>query len=94
METLLWLDDERDPHGEFQDWVKKYSFGVDNIRWVKDYTEFTEWIELNGLPKQISFDHDLADEHYAPIEHWSEKYDKWAESQKFQEKTGHDCAKW
>jgi hypothetical protein len=46
------------------------------------------------MPYFISFDHDLADEHYAPEEHWNDKYDSWAESQNFKEKTGYECAKW
>lgn len=32
---------------------------------VKTYDEFVEYILKNGLPDKISYDHDLADEHYA-----------------------------
>ena len=30
---------------------------------VKNYDEFTEYIEKNGIPDYISFEHDLAPEH-------------------------------
>lgn len=60
---------------------------------VKDYKEFTDCIDKLGLPYLISFDHDLADEHYN-VEAMDKKedYDKLYE--KFGEKTGLDCAKW
>jgi len=66
------------------------------IRWevVRNYSEFVSIIEEKGLPSKISFDHDLADEHYAPREFWDEKYNDWVKNQNFLEKTGHDCAKW
>lgn len=47
------------------------------------------------MPLLISFDHDLADEHYTPQEYWDD-YDKskaYQESQSYKEKTGLDCAK-
>lgn len=47
---------------------------------VKSYDEFCFCIETHGLPKMISFDHDLADVHY------NGDYST--------EKTGYDCAKW
>jgi len=59
MEKLLWLDDMRDPYT--RTWVEDFSpigFNVD-INWVKNYSEFIEWIEINGLPDAICFDHDL-----------------------------------
>jgi hypothetical protein len=51
METLLWLDDNRNP--EFH-----VTFNG-NIIWVKSYDEFNSWIEANGLPTKVSFDYDL-----------------------------------
>lgn len=96
MKKLLWLDDKRDP---FQGkWIEYYSpqfvGNEDNIIWVKNYQEFTDWITENGLPYKICFDHDLADEHYAPEEFWDDKYNDWAITQNFKEKTGYECAKW
>lgn len=60
---------------------------------VRNYDEFVETIQKKGLPKLISFDHDLADEHYAPEHEW-DNYDDWAERSNFKEKTGYDCAKY
>jgi hypothetical protein len=67
-----------------------------NWKWsiVRSYDEFVTFIETNGLPEFISFDHDLADEHYAPKEFWDDKYNDWAAGQNFKEKTGLECAKW
>ena len=60
---------------------------------VRNYDEFVNFIRKNGLPNIISFDHDLADEHYSSDMHAStEVYNKNYET--FQEKTGMDCAKW
>lgn len=60
---------------------------------VRNYNEFVKTIEEKGVPELISFDHDLAHEHYAPEEHW-DNYDTWVVAQNFREKTGHDAAKW
>lgn len=63
---------------------------------VKNYNEFVNYIQKNGLPDVISFDHDLADEHYTPREYWDDyKLSKEYQDQKsYSEKTGNDCAKW
>lgn len=55
---LLFLDDIRNPHLQYQ-----YNRGMDpsEITWVKSYDEFCDWIEENGLPEEVSFDHDLGD---------------------------------
>jgi len=65
------------------------------LEWVivRNYDEFIKFISKNGLPEMISFDHDLADEHYsndmyAGAEVYNKNYDH------FTEKTGYDCAKW
>lgn len=73
MKTLLWLDDGRDP----KVWVKRQ---FDAIHWVKKYHDFVYWIMDNGLPDEISFDHDLSDIHCS--------------KSTYKEKTGMDCAKW
>jgi hypothetical protein len=90
---ILWLDDLRNPYLDIEGRVPKENLIVD---WVLSYEQFTQWIDKFGLPKIISFDHDLADEHYTPEEYWSD-YDKsknYQDSQNYQEKTGMDCAKW
>lgn len=70
----LYLDDLRIPD---------YSLGFEI---VKNYEEFVRWIEDNGIPSLISFDHDLADLHYDPT--------TWRQGFEYHEKTGYDCAKW
>lgn len=93
--TLLWLDDYRDPFDEEIDWMIFSPIGRDvTIKWVKSYNSFIEYIERNGLPDGICFDHDLG----LPIqlEHRSKGASK-RESRRLAretEKTGYDCAKW
>ena len=97
MKTLLFLDDVRVPSMVLHyDPVtaQKAPFKNNDI-WdvVKDYNEFTKYI-LNyyntnkKLPDLISFDHDLADEHYLALT--QEEIDNMMTN----EKTGLDCAKW
>lgn len=66
-----------------------------NEEWVivKDYPSFVKYIQENGLPHTVSFDHDLADEHYAPEEAYKD-YNVWAAGKEFKEKTGLHCAQW
>jgi hypothetical protein len=60
---------------------------------VRTYNEFVDYIKTNGIPEVISFDHDLADEHYDPSMYESTKsYSE--KSNFFKEKTGYDCVKW
>jgi hypothetical protein len=60
---------------------------------VKDYDEFVHNIETNGMPDVISFDHDLADEHYdSSMYDLNEEYNN--RYSNFREKTGYDCAIW
>ena len=56
--TLLFLDDNRDPH---QYKTKKFlpPTSYRDIVWVKNYTQFVLYVEIKGLPDIISFDHDL-----------------------------------
>jgi hypothetical protein len=61
MKTLLWLDDLREPNKYF---INKYNpIGGDinelDIIWVKTEEEFKAYIQNNGLPVGICFDHDL-----------------------------------
>jgi len=66
---ILWLDDLRNPFLNLEERVPKEE-GI--IEWVLNYQEFTEWITKFGLPDIISFDHDLAIEHYTPEEYWND----------------------
>lgn len=92
MKKLLWLDDFRNPYKEYAHWVYMWSplSKPYEVIWVKSYNEFVDWINKNGLPDAIMFDHDLGDEHYELLDHNEliNKYDT------YQEKTGYHCAKW
>ena len=79
MKTLLWLDDIRNPHEN--DWLNfsPIPHPFETV-WVKRYREFISWIEINGLPDAICFDHDIENFHIS--------------KSTFVEKTGYDCAKW
>lgn len=80
----------------FLDDVRKVSdiySNTEEFHVVKNYKEFVEHIETFGLPSFISFDHDLADEHYdIGIENYLE--DKEIDYSEFKEYTGMECAKW
>lgn len=88
MSYNLFLDDFRIPADTFnytgdpiylkKDWVI-----------VRSYNEFVEYINLNGLPEVISFDHDLADVHYDVQDHVDQDY-----YDTVTEKTGYHCAQW
>lgn len=97
--TLLWLDDIRDPREEmWHNFIAKHIINPLTVKilWAKNYKEFVYFAELIDLPTIISFDHDLADEHYTPERLWNnyEESKKYQEAQVYTEKTGMDCAKW
>ena len=93
LRKILWLDDLRNPYLNIEGRVPK-ELGI--IEWVLNYEQFTQWIEKFGLPYLISFDHDLADEHYTPEEYWHDYQvsKAYQDAQNYTEKTGMDCAKW
>jgi len=83
----LFLDDERKP-GDVT-WIadiryKKYTWDI-----VRSYDDFVAYIKANGVPEFISFDHDLADEHYE-----AHRSGQGHEKHKALKKTGYTCAKW
>lgn len=88
----LFLDDERMPKDV--KWVE-----LPLVAWVivRNYKDFVRTIEQNGVPALVTFDHDLAEEHYKEhhvahdekmLSQGTIRYDR------FKEKTGFDCAKW
>lgn len=98
MKRYLFLDDIRHPKHTFM----SYMYGRDmdasiypKNDWdvVRNYDEFVTWVMTNGVPDVVSFDHDLADEHYAPYD-VKDIYDEWSSTQNFKENTGLDCVKW
>lgn len=84
----LFLDDERTPLDAYE-YTKNSSYLTYEWVVVRNYDSFVDKILKNGLPKIISFDHDLADIHYKTCINVTEiNYDILVE------KTGYHCAKW
>ena len=73
----LFLDDRREPHKFLNDYIRAWVV-------VRTYSEFCKTITEQGLPGFVSYDHDLADEHFVQSVDYT----------KFKERTGYDCAKW
>jgi len=93
----LFLDDVREPWeaGNYMlpvD-VRKF-YRLNKWKIVRNYQEFVDIIIEKGIPELVSFDHDLADEHYAPQEIWDNPIAVQARMEDFKEKTGYDAAKW
>ena len=70
--VILWLDDQRDPYRYLNTKSASATFArnkqfYDNLMsqynakfvWVKNLYQFIEYIEKNGVPEFVSFDHDL-----------------------------------
>lgn len=104
MRYNLFLDDERIPYDVT--WVKLPGNMYSDHVIVRSYNEFAKHIISFGLPDSVSFDHDLADEHYEVMANEvsaSQSYSAFVNDDfggldlKFDygtEKTGYDCAKW
>jgi hypothetical protein len=83
----LFLDDERNVAD-----VKWVQYPL--VHWVvvRNYQEFVDTVIKNGIPERVSFDHDLADQHYL-------EYVKSIETKNFDynavsEKTGYHACMW
>lgn len=89
MSYYLFLDDERFPQDVT--WVK-----LPPHKWtiVRNYKDFVRTIEAKGLPKAVSFDHDLGHEHYNTIHYMTKPGQGVIDYSSFKEKTGYDAAKW
>lgn len=70
--TILWLDDQRDPYKYLKTKSTSATFARNkqfydnllkqyhaNFVWVKNLYQFIDYIEKNGVPQFVSFDHDL-----------------------------------
>ena len=83
----LFLDDDgaRTPPKVATWFPKEYREDYAQANWdrVYNYDQFVKMIKKHGLPEMVSFDHDLANEHYAMVGETSYK--------KFKEKTGFHC---
>jgi hypothetical protein len=86
----LFLDDERDPYK-----VKWVQLPLGPWTVVRTYNEFVKTITEKDLPEFVSFDHDLADEHYRPSMYNADKhYTNYYTDGTFKERTGYECAVW
>ncbi len=66
-----------------------------DVAWVKNYNEFVQYLTTHPMPEAISFDHDLALEHYPTYAEEEERYKAGTPPyEQYQEKTGVDCIKW
>ena len=63
MSYYLFLDDERIPGNVT--WITMPGDRAYQI--VRNYDQFVQHITTNGVPDFVTFDHDLADEHYAAM---------------------------
>ena len=86
MKYYVFLDDERKPSDVTWMNIRR----DDTYIVVRTFYEFVNLIRNNGyLPDYISFDHDLADQHYGHGFNDDQiPYDRYTE------KTGYDAAKW
>jgi len=87
----IFLDDYRIPLDAWM-YMKEKQYQDRDWVIVKNYDEFVRLLNMTKPEniERISFDHDLAPEHYAPKEHWI-NYDAWEATQDFEFKTGLDC---
>ncbi len=86
----LFLDDVRLPNQvTWADLPPNQHYSV-----VRNYQEFVDLITLRGLPKFVTYDHDLSTEHYENYHSINEQGGLAIDYNKFEEKTGYDCAKW
>ncbi len=84
--------------------LNMYKLYLDDVRnipegWVgvRSFVEFTDYIKKNGIPNEVSFDHDLKREEYhiikdrpanRPLIEFPIDY------KSYKNKTGYHCAKW
>ena len=94
MKYNIFLDDERHPKNV--NWVE-----LPLVEWtiIRNYEQFTRHISTFGIPARVTFDHDLADEHYPWTPENQEAYKNSNTSlvipyERYKEKTGYECARW
>lgn len=94
----LFLDDQRNPvhcitYMHLKIGRKNHIYLQNDWVICRNYESFKNTIESMGLPEFVSFDHDLAKEHYygelSTPEGWEEYH-----TDENREETGYDCAKW
>jgi hypothetical protein len=96
----LFLDDIRIP----KDAIGLVPSNLNKLYWesdwviVRNFHQFCNYLQNFGVPDFISFDHDLADDHYNDLfsdENWIKNdSDIVLKYEDYKEKTGYECAKW
>lgn len=88
MSYNIFLDDIRYP-------VTTLHVNLPLVEWtiVRSYDEFVRTIKQRGLPKLITFDHDLASIHY-PTSEDEMSLNHRIQYDSMKEKTGYHCALW
>jgi hypothetical protein len=87
MSYNLFLDDVRVP--QQVTWA-----AIPLVEWeiVRSYDEFVKKVEEKGLPNFVTFDHDLAQEHY-PFFNAEKGNMPEIDYASYKERTGYDCAR-
>lgn len=103
MSYCLFLDDERNLSDV--SWVILPSKITNDWKIVRNFDQFVTCIASYGLPKFVTFDHDLAEEHYQVMlkEVEAYRYTSFRPDSEGglnltfdygKERTGYDCCKW
>jgi hypothetical protein len=95
----LFLDDQRDVKDAYLEDDGKTLEGASGIskdRWhiVRNYREFVDWIEKNGIPDVVSFDVDLCEDHMRYYMTRLDLTDNWWNYKSFKVKCGIHCAEY
>ena len=89
------ISDENNIHGKDLYFASAYEYTnyepFKSEKWaiVRNYIDFVDFVERNGLPEKIAIDHDLADVHYS--EQSNIDYTLFDSDE---EKTGYHAVKW
>lgn len=86
MSYNLFLDDFRNV-SDAHNYLPIQEYATEEWVVVRNYNEFVNHVLNNGIPKTVSFDHDLADIHYEQQSNIEYRDDA-------EEKTGYHCARW
>ena len=86
MSYNLFLDDFRNV-SDAHNYLPIQEYATEEWVVVRNYNEFVNHVLNNGIPKTVSFDHDLADIHYEQQSNIEYQDDA-------EEKTGYHCARW
>lgn len=84
----VFLDDNRDPYDVFKNTIDPIY--EENETWVvvRNYYQFINSIQRFGVPKLVSFDHDLTQDHYLSKNQSNIDY------KSLKGNTGYDAAQW